>query len=450
MRLRLCLLALIVATLAGGCHDRAPGGEARGAASTSRPVSTQAAPVVATSQKPAPERARLVARSKLGVPLHESPGASGVSGRLPDGSEVRIEERQKGGRWLHVRAADGSSGWITSRYVAPTAAAAAPALDSTSVWASGKACEAALAAGRHAPRAAGLARIGTWNLRWFPDGHPGTHPHGPGTDLAWLACGIAWLDVDVLAVQEIKRYPAARARMDELLAKLDALTHGHWRARFDDCPDEAAQHVGLLYNEARVSAGRFHTFAPLNPYGEACKHLIRPGLGGYFRFKGGLDLHVVAVHLKSGDQPRSLDLRRRSIAGIAAAYREAQAEQADSDVLVAGDFNTMGCPRCSPPVAAAEETKELGQAAAALSPAFNNVGADKPCSEYYRGRGGLLDHFVATRSLAELPHGAHEVVSGYCAAASCGALPEKRMPAAYEHLSDHCPVLLDLTDRDLD
>jgi endonuclease/exonuclease/phosphatase family metal-dependent hydrolase len=454
VRFSIRTLALAAALIAaGGCHDRAPGGEAHGAASTSYPASGRAARqspphTSGTPPEPEPARVRLVAKSKLGVPLHDKPGTSSVSARLPDGSEVRVEARDKGGHWLSVRAADGTHGWITERYVG--SASKPQPIDSSSVWASDKACEAALAAGRHAPRAAGRARIGTWNLRWFPDGHPGTHPHGPGTDLAWLSCGIAWLDVDVLAVQEIKRYPAARARMGELLTRLDRLTHGRWRARFDDCPDEAAQHVGLLYNSARVNAADFHTFAALNPYGEACKDLIRPGLGGYFRFKGGLDLHVIAVHLKSGDGQRSIDLRRRSIAGIAAAYREAQGEEADRDVLLAGDFNTMGCPHCSPPVAAPDETKELGRAAAALSPAFTEVGTDGGCSEYYRGHGGLLDHFLATRSLREIPSGTHAVVAGYCAAASCSRLPAKSMPAAYARLSDHCPVLLDLADRDLD
>jgi len=454
VRFTIRILALATALFVlGGCHDRVPGGDARGAASTSHLASGLAAQrsparTSRTPAEPEPGRVRLVAKSKLGVPLHDKPGTSSVSARLPDGSEVRVEARDKGGRWLEVRAADGTHGWITERYVG--SASKPQPIDRRSVWASDKACEAALAAGRYAPRAAGRARVGTWNLRWFPDGHPGTHPHGAGTDLAWLSCGIAWLDVDVLAVQEIKRYPAARARMSELLTRLDRLTHGRWRARFDDCPDEAAQHVGLLYNEARVSGSDFHTFAALNPYGEACKDLIRPGLGGYFRFKGGLDLHLVAVHLKSGDDRRSIELRRRSIAGIATAYREAQGEQADCDVLLAGDFNTMGCPHCSPPVGALDETKQLGRAAVALSPAFTAVGTDGGCSEYYRGHGGLLDHFLATRSLGEIPADARAVVSGYCAAASCGRLPAKSMPAAYARLSDHCPVLLDLADRDAD
>jgi hypothetical protein len=40
-------------------------------------------------------------------------------------------------------------------------------------------------------------------------------------------------------------------------------------------------------------------------------------------------------------------------------------------------------------------------------------------------------------------------VTGYCALAACADLTGA-LPAAAERLSDHCPVVVDLQDRDLD
>jgi endonuclease/exonuclease/phosphatase family metal-dependent hydrolase len=307
-----------------------------------------------------------------------------------------------------------------------------------------------LDAGARAPRRPGAARIATWNLRWFPDGRPGNGASGePGTDLAWLACALAWLDVDVVAVQEIKAHARARERTQELLASLDARTAGSWRSRIDDCPNAAGQHVGLLWNEKRVTASVWTTLASLNPHGEGCKDQLRPGLAARFRFGSGLDVIIVSLHLKSGRERRSYELRRRSLAGLNSALRELEAAGGDErDVLLAGDLNTMGCPDCSPPISGADEIATLETEVRSVG--LRVVRPTPGCSEYFDGRAALLDHFVAGTRMAELPAQATSFVSGVCSETSCGGLSRRATPAAYTALSDHCPVVVDLDGRDLD
>lgn len=332
-----------------------------------------------------------------------------------------------------------------------TAPSAVPGL---SPWSSPEACLAALAT--RPARPAGLARVATWNVRWFPDGVPGkpkASPSGRGpqpTHLDWLACAIAWLGVDVLALQEVKSTPEASRALIALRARLDGLTGGSFRAEIDRCPGGGRQSVALLFDERRVSAGGFQNLGSLNPRGEACEGQLRPGFGGYFRFMGGLDLHLVAVHLKSGPERHALDLRRSSLQGIPRAFLDAQGAGVDEDLLVLGDFNTMGCPDCSPKIAAAHELAEFDAQLAALSPPFERVPAALPCTEYYRGKGTALDHVVVRKGTRELAPGTFGRVEGYCAAASCRPLPEGAMPRAYRELSDHCPVVLDLVDADRD
>src|SRR5215217_1248169 len=137
-------------------------------------------------------------------------------------------------------------------------------------------CRELLQAGKRLPRPASRARFASWNLRWFPDGEP---REGAGkTDLAWLACTLAWLDVDVIAVQEMKQSPGAERALSQLLAELSRLSGGRYRARLDDCGSRVPQHVGLIWNEKRVTAASFETVGTLNPRGSACQDQLRPGL----------------------------------------------------------------------------------------------------------------------------------------------------------------------------
>lgn len=393
---------------------------------------------------------RVRASHALGVPLHPEPGSPRVSGRLVDGASVTVEEQRDGGRWLRVVAADGARGWMTSRYVAGegarVAAAAADDAGTSSAWTSPQACEAALAAGTGARRP-GRARIATWNIRWFPDGGPGKRPSPKHeTDLGWLGCAIAWLGADALALQEIKAYPRAKQKAAALLADLDRRTGGGWRIVLDDCPDEAAQHVGLLWASKRVTLESHRPIDALNPHGGGCAKGLRPGLAGRLRFPGGLDLTLVSLHLKSGRDERAHGLRRRSYAAIGPALRAIGA--ADGDVLLAGDFNSMGCDDCEPRLSAANELGAFERLIGGFQTPLRRVPSDASCTERAGAHGGLLDHFVAPRAMRELGAGTRADVSGYCDLGACERGGEP--PSAHARLSDHCPVVLELDDRDLD
>jgi endonuclease/exonuclease/phosphatase family metal-dependent hydrolase len=428
---------------------------------------TRAPAVPADGGKNAGEHAplRVSAKSPLGVPLHPEPGSSRVSGRLADGSEVRLLGTSEDGRWYQVRAQNGDSGWITRRYVesektgeapaTPRPSASAPGLElkEESPWASAQSCSRALSDRKRSARAPGWVRIATWNLKWFPDGGPGRRPSSNPeevSDIDWLACAIAWLDVDLVVLQEIKLHADARSKMAELTTELDRRTGGRWQAELDRCPIEAGQHVGFLFDGKRVSAQKWTTYASFNPHGQPCKDQLRPGFGAYFRFPGGFDTHLIAAHLKSGGERRSLALREKSLQGVAAVVAEARALVADDDVVVAGDLNTMGCPECSPPVTAIDELLRMEKLLAPGSPILRRVAADGACSEYFQGRGVLLDHFLVTPSMSELPPENRAKISGFCAEIGCRAIASQRMPRAHQKLSDHCPLVLDLRDQDLD
>lgn len=388
--------------------------------------------------------ARIVAKHALGAPLHPAPDSPRVSARLPDGAEVRIVAVHDR-RWFEVEAG-ATRGFLVRRYLERPKAMRRRELAATSPWSSRAACLSTLARTR-APRAAGAVRVGAWNLRWFPDGKPGQAKAGSATDLVWLACGIAFMRTDVLAIAEIKQGVEAERALATLLVELNRLTGGDWKVELDDCPRASSQRVGLLFDERRAQLRHKSVLAELNPHGEACRDQLRPGLLGYFEFGGGLDLAIVATHLKSGTEERSFGLRDRSFSAFTLAAERARALGRDADVLVLGDMNTMGCETCSPPISA---TAELARASAQLDAAgirFRRPNAVPACSHVF-GRATTLLDWAAASDLAELPKSRTLTVSGPCGEVGCsdlrGELPFHR------RLSDHCPVYVDLDDQDLD
>ncbi len=311
----------------------------------------------------------------------------------------------------------------------------------SSPWFSRAACEAALR-GKPAHRAAGKARIGTWNLAWFPDGTAHHDKAEREHDIPWLACVIATLDVDVLAVQEVVQHTRGRAALLDLERELSARTGGDYDSVFDECPDDDRQHVGFLYDKRRVTVSDVTVLRTLNPGRSACDLRLRPGLSALFRFHGGLDLRAVSVHFDSGSAEHDYTHRQTSVEHVRELLPQLTSHKEDAIVL--GDWNTMGCEACVPAVSAETELLALD---ATLSD-FRRVPPSAACSEYYRGRGGLLDHVLVTRGTRELPADAHVETHGVCAALGCGHL--RGTPTALTRLSDHCPMVLELDDRDLD
>ncbi len=392
------------------------------------------------------ERVVVHATNPAGVPLHPEERSRALSGRLADGAEVVVVRWADDRGWLEVRASDGTQGWISARYTRPppttrpTTTTVTPG--SPDPWASRESCLAALAA--LPSRDAGRVRIASWNLRWFPDGSSNGPSETP-TDVEWAACILASLRVDAVALQEIQLHDRGVAAIERIRERLAAHTGGRWEARFDACPRDNRQHVGWLVDVSRARIVDAAQVDAINPQG-GCSHHLRPGLAVYLRFEGGLDASLLVTHLDSGRSPRDHGNRVRSVEAIGRAATELAERHGDADVLVLGDLNTMGCDGCTPAVDAAAELDALD---AALAARIRRVQGAVPCTEYYRGRGSLLDHVLVTRATAELAPDARLEAHGPCAQHRC-QLPRGVRPPMLTHLSDHCPVVVELDGADRD
>lgn len=308
-------------------------------------------------------------------------------------------------------------------------------------WTSAEACEQqAIPRGPASERA---PRIGTWNLLYFPDADEERADDEDATNIPWLACAIGNLDVDILAIQELKITERSKEKQAELIGRLNARTGGDWRIEAASCEPTNVQHPGFLFDASRVTGSDFRELPELSPSAR-CTNRVSPGFAGYFRIAGGPDFHMIAVHLEAYPEKSSFRSRERSVALMGTIAQQANALIADRDVIFVGDFNTTGCDECDPKISSDEEVERVRDNLILLEPSLTLVDANLSCS---KPGGGLMDHFVLTDSLAE--GGPLAQVGGICAETSCGRAREWHEEAT-ERLSDHCPVTLELLTSDRD
>jgi endonuclease/exonuclease/phosphatase family metal-dependent hydrolase len=399
------------------------------------------------------DQVELKAMQPSGVPFHNAFGGTPKFQRVPSGTVGTVLDLARGGSWLQISLPDQRTGWIAVRYVGRTIAGSPPPDTSAerTVWTSPEGCQQVVGSGgRMVPANPAILRVGTWNIRWFPRGCPSNEACPQmTTDIPWLACTMAWMNTDLFALQEILATPDAEFSLNALRAELNRLTGGSWQVDLQSCGGPSTQHVGFLWNGSRVALLELTDAWELNgaatgPTANACVGNLRPGRYALAKTPIGVDFNILSVHFDSGTTSRDYNHRRQ------AAQRIGQIRvgntpilQLDRDVLVLGDYNTMGQQE-APPVSTQEELAVFDRE---LSPGFRRLSMSPNCTEYFDGKAGTLDHLVASTGMQEVAATAR--VTGYCAVAGCATIVGV-MPAASERLSDHCPVVIEIQDKDLD
>ncbi|WP_134497372.1 endonuclease/exonuclease/phosphatase family protein [Microvirga pakistanensis] len=393
------------------------------------------------------------AEHALGVPLHREPRPSLV-GRALDGSEAKIVAIQPNSRWVQVETPGGLQAWVLARYLAaqttpnPGPSTRESAAATSAVWTSPDECRSRVANGERLVKSDDRIRIATWNIRWFPWTSP--EREGINTDLDWLSCVLAWMQADVIAVQEILDTRDADFAWATLFDGLKAHMGGNWRVDLQECGDESAQHVGFVWNADRITLSNTRDVWQLNGASMSsdnpCADNLRPGRGAYAKsLSGGADFHIVVAHADSGTKERDFEHRQTALHRLDSVFADLNSQASDADIILLGDLNTMGAQGRAD---AEGELQLLGQVTSKEAPEYRHLKLTPACTEYFEGVCGWLDHVLVGRTMAEAER-TELRLTGYCAE-SGGAPIRGSMPAAYERLSDHCPVVLDLADQDLD
>lgn len=403
----------------------------------------------------------LEATKPIGVPLHRQPAPSYLK-HVPTGTPATIEKTAQDGQWLFLRLPNEDQAWVHKKYLKAGSPhpkpPAKPEISKTAtggeqaVWASRDQCEAVVKEGRRmASESSSKIRLATWNIRWFPIGKPSDQSEDAGdpTDIEWLICAIRWMQIDILAVQESLANTEATKAWDRIIASLNEQTGATWRWYRQPCGRPDDHHVGFLWNDTRVSLSQFESLWQFNAKAQsatnACTFGLRPGQYAWVQAREakGVDFHVIALHLKSGPTVFAVEDRHNALNRIDQAIAPLLAR--DRDVIILGDFNTMGAGDWQ---SREYELKNLRRKVAKEKPGFSDLTLQPQCSHYFRGRGGWLDHVLVPQEMQEVTVTAVQV-TGYCAVAGCERI-RGDYPLAYRHLSDHCPVVLEIENTDQD
>lgn len=262
--------------------------------------------------------------------------------------------------------------------------------------------------------------LGSFNIRMFPN---------PDTDLDQVVRAIVELDADAFAVQEIVDPLAFQTVLD----RASASAGRHYQVALETalCPRRRGNiHVGVVHDRDKL------TLLESRLLGEfTCPKGQPSGMLALLRATDGRRLALASVHFTAGDARAQREERAAQWTWLAAALPDLHAEL-DAPVLVAGDFNSTGYLVEHDPERrfidnlVARHDLQLPTASLACSMYW------KPKTPHYEP--SLLDHFLAPRELAL---GEPEAL-GMCAELACA--PQKDRPAAWQNISDHCPIRIEL------
>jgi hypothetical protein len=285
--------------------------------------------------------------------------------------------------------------------------------------------------------APGEVRIAHFNLRNFPlDERPQSADLGFSrrTNICDLEDVLAGLDAQVMGFVEVcdtRRFPPILRQAGGDRPMRILFSHGG---------GSGGQHLAVAWDGDAFELVE----GPIEIDAVVVKPGLRPALAVRLRSKldPKMDFTVVEVHLDSGRD--DLQHRLDQVRLLAGWLKEWFDRTGDPDLILQGDFNTMGGRRVS-----AEE--ELEQVDAILA----EVGLDRldnatGCSQYWDGSGGadgvftasLLDHVYLSGLAASGP--ARSWL--HCERLQCGDLVSRpgQEDGTFFDVSDHCPVTFEV------
>ena len=204
--------------------------------------------------------------------------------RAADKASATIVGSARSGQWLQIRLDDGRVRWIVRKYVGRVVSdiGSQPIQGGEAqVWESPEGCSGGrgLRGSNGCPHF-GESSVATWNVRWFPDGENNSKGKDATKrlDMAWLKCALAWLNVDIVAVQEIKKqFLCGRAvgRFSRMGWPQNSV--GEWRTSMQGCGHKGAQRVGFLWDAERVALSDIRSLWRFNARATSPDNPCEPG-----------------------------------------------------------------------------------------------------------------------------------------------------------------------------
>lgn len=246
-------------------------------------------------------------------------------------------------------------------------------------------------------------RVATFNIEDFPK----SPRQVPGAFAAILEA-----DADVVAVQEIRSTTVLKHSARALLGP-------EWK--FASSSRKTTHRLGVLYDSEMFQLIGTRDYKELEVYKGA-----RPAFEVRLRSKDdtGVVLRLINVHLKAGGDGQSV--RKRQLDALETIVKKARG--GGDKVFVLGDFNSTS----------KADQDRIRALAGAAKMDWATRGTE--CTSYWKRNDGCvgskLDHILVSERVDAA------VARGACESEGCGRKPQ--CPIYREHVSDHCPVTVDI------
>ncbi len=297
----------------------------------------------------------------------------------------------------------------------------------------------AVAAGELPPPVpAGSVRVAHFNLRNFPlDERPESAGLGFSrrTNICDMEAVLDGLGAQIMGFNEVcdtRRFPPILRR---------AAGGRPMRILFSEHGGRAGQHVAIAWDGTAFEP----VGGPVEIGEVALSRDLRPGLAVRLRSTShpDFDFTVIEVHLDAG--PDDADRRLTQARALARWIGDWTDSIADEDVVLLGDFNTVG----GRGMTAADELRRIDRALAAV--ALERLDNATGCSQYWEGPGAADGIFTA--SLLDLVYLSGVDADGparswlHCERLRCADLVSRsgEEDGTFFDVSDHCPVTFEIT-----
>jgi endonuclease/exonuclease/phosphatase family metal-dependent hydrolase len=281
-------------------------------------------------------------------------------------------------------------------------------------------------------------RVAHFNLRNYPIDE---RPEDPGlgfsrrTNICDVQDVLTGLDAAIMGFNEV----CDRRRFPPILRRAGG--DRPMRVLFSRDGGRGGQHLAVAWDGDRFELVE----GPIELVGLVVRPGLRPGLAVRLRSRSDpdFDFTVIEVHLDSGRD--DLDSRLEQVGILADWVTDWVEETGDADVILLGDFNTMGGHDLGP-------MEELGLVDAVLAGAdLSRLDNETGCSQYWDGpgepdglfRSSLLD-LVYLRGLASAAPARSWL---HCERLQCAELVSRpgAEDATFFDVSDHCPVTFEIS-----
>lgn len=272
-------------------------------------------------------------------------------------------------------------------------------------------------------------KLATYNIRNF-DYDPRYNIY---TNKSHLKKTIDNLDADLIAVQEIIQ--------DRVFVQFIEKNFSHYGVVLSECGGQNDQKLGFIYNKKRLYLRKYEEDLRLSTSREGqspkCYSGSRPAVIAEFydRYEKE-NFTAIAVHLKSGGQPQSIQKRFYQIEMISKIIKEMKSKGKENFVLM-GDFNTTEY------IQKQNEYKKFINIFEKLN--FEDLSQQVKCTSYWFGGVDddneyptILDHIIVSGFLKK--GNSRVEVSAHCKKTRCGVANENTLGVSFDEVSDHCPL----------